>query len=155
MEGQCSTDVNLTDPFYFSDTVRWRGLRSQHDEDSQQCGNFGAQWHGFGTSCLRFARWVPHTRTQDSLLAAGQALPGGIGYSQGSIERFPSCFLHLIPLSQASPGEGRVPYNLLSHSPRSRHSRRRHLSRRRHKPRHSRVHQRAASTMCAIQSRDW
>jgi hypothetical protein len=28
--------------------------------------------------------------TQDSLLAAGQALPGGIGYPQGSVERFPS-----------------------------------------------------------------
>lgn len=29
--------------------------------------------------------------TQDSLLAAGQALPGGIGHPQGSDERFPSC----------------------------------------------------------------
>jgi len=29
------------------------------------------------------------TATQDSLPAAGQALPGGIGYPQGSIERFP------------------------------------------------------------------
>jgi hypothetical protein len=29
--------------------------------------------------------------TQDSLLAAGQALPGGIGDPQGSCERFPSC----------------------------------------------------------------
>src|SRR5258707_229877 len=41
-------------------------------------GNFGAEWHGFSTGCLRFVRWVAHTRTQDSLLVAGQALPGGI-----------------------------------------------------------------------------
>jgi hypothetical protein len=41
-------------------------------------------------------------RTQDSLLAAGQALPDGIGYPQGSDERFPRCFLHRFPLSQAS-----------------------------------------------------
>jgi hypothetical protein len=40
--------------------------------------NFGAQSHGFSTRCLRFVRWVAHTRTQDSLLVAGQALPGGI-----------------------------------------------------------------------------
>lgn len=50
-----------------------------------------------------------HRPTQDSLLVAGQALPGGIDYPQGSIERFPSCLLHLIPLSQASPGAGCVP----------------------------------------------
>ncbi len=45
----------------------------------------------------------PHP-TQNSLPAAGPALPVGIGYPKGSSERFPSCFLHLIPLSQASPG---------------------------------------------------
>jgi len=40
-------------------------------------------------------------RTQDSLLVAGQALPDGIGYPQGFYERFSSCFLHLVLLSQA------------------------------------------------------
>jgi hypothetical protein len=40
-------------------------------------------------------------QTQDSLLIAGQALPGGIGYPQGFDERFPSCFLHLFLPSQA------------------------------------------------------
>jgi hypothetical protein len=39
--------------------------------------------------------------TQDSFSGAGQALPDGIGYPQGSDERFPSCFLHLFLLSQA------------------------------------------------------
>ena len=33
--------------------------------------------------------------TQDSLLAAGPAFPGGIGYPQGSNERFPSSRLFL------------------------------------------------------------
>ena len=36
------------------------------------------------------------TTTQDSLLAAGPALPGGIGYPQGSSERFPSSRLFLL-----------------------------------------------------------
>jgi hypothetical protein len=36
------------------------------------------------------------TTTQDSLLAAGPALPGGIGYPQGSGERFPSSRLFLL-----------------------------------------------------------
>ena len=40
--------------------------------------------------------------TQDSLPAAGHALPGGIGYPQGSNERFPVA-LHPFPLSQALP----------------------------------------------------
>jgi hypothetical protein len=47
--------------------------------------------------------------TQDSFPAAGHALPGGIGYPQGSYERFQSCFLHLVPLSQALPGATKMP----------------------------------------------
>ncbi len=75
-----------------------------------QCGNFGAEWHGVGTGCLRFVHRIARKRTQDSLLVAGQALPGGIGYPQGSYERFPRCILHPILLSQASPGAGCVPF---------------------------------------------
>jgi hypothetical protein len=41
--------------------------------------------------------------TQDSLPAAGQALPGGIGYPLGSYAEFQSS-LHLILPAQASPG---------------------------------------------------
>ena len=66
---------------------------------TQRFGNFGAQSHGFDNwlSTLRPVG-CPH-RTQDSLPAAGQALPGGIGCPQGSNERFPNS---LFPLSQAS-----------------------------------------------------
>jgi hypothetical protein len=39
--------------------------------------------------------------TQNSLPGAGQALPDGLGYPLGLDERFPSCFLHPFPLSQA------------------------------------------------------
>jgi hypothetical protein len=39
--------------------------------------------------------------TQDALPGAGQALLGGLGYPQGFKERFPVCFLHHFPLSQA------------------------------------------------------
>jgi hypothetical protein len=35
------------------------------------------------------------TATQDSLPAAGQALPGGIGYPQSSNERFPRCIRYI------------------------------------------------------------
>jgi hypothetical protein len=76
-----------------------------------RCGNFGAEWHGLGTGCLRFVRRIARKQTQDSLLVAGQALPDGIGYPQGSYERFPRCFLHLILLPQASPGAGCVPFS--------------------------------------------
>jgi hypothetical protein len=66
---------------------RRHGPCSQHDEGSPRFGNFGAQWHGLGTGCLRFARWVTRRgrKTRFWLLAA---LPGGIGYPQGSYERF-------------------------------------------------------------------
>src|SRR5262249_28137962 len=43
-------------------------------------------------STLRPGSRLP--RTQDSLPAAGHALPGGIGYPQGSNERFPVYLLH-------------------------------------------------------------
>src|SRR5260370_22389544 len=54
---------------------------------------------GHSLSTLRRASHL--AATQDSFSGAGQALPDGIGYPQGSHERFPSCFLHLFPLSQA------------------------------------------------------
>ena len=55
------------------------------------------------TNSLSTLRRVDHsTATQDSLPAAGQTLPGGIGYPLGSNERFQP--LHRFLLSQASPG---------------------------------------------------
>jgi hypothetical protein len=64
-------------------------------------GNFGAQSHGFSTGCLRFARWVTRSGRKTRFWLPGQALPGGIGYPQGSCERFPISFLHPFLLSQA------------------------------------------------------
>ena len=46
--------------------------------------------------------------TQDSLPAAGYALPGGIGYPQGGYERFLMPISHL-PLPQAWPGAKNAP----------------------------------------------
>ncbi len=55
------------------------------------------------THSLSTLRRMDHsTATQDSLPAAGQALPGGIGYPLGSNERFQ--LLHRLLLSQALPG---------------------------------------------------
>ena len=63
-------------------------------------GSFEAQSHGLCTRCLRFALGIAPSgrKTRFPLLSA---LRDGIGYPQDSNERFPSCFLHLIPLSQA------------------------------------------------------
>jgi hypothetical protein len=58
--------------------------------------------HSHSLSTLR--RVGRPTTTQDSLPAAGSALPGGIGYPQGSCERFPRIVLHLFLLPQALPG---------------------------------------------------
>jgi len=59
--------------------IQLRGLSTR--------GNFGARSHGIGTRYLRFAVRItpPHAR-----LASGcwPALPDGIGYPQGSCERF-------------------------------------------------------------------
>jgi hypothetical protein len=63
-------------------TVRRHGPRSVHDEGSR-IRSFGAQSHGFGTRCLRFAVMSYPMPTQDSLPAAGQALPGGFLSSAG------------------------------------------------------------------------
>ena len=65
---------------------------------------FGAPSHGLGTRCLRLVRRGYPPPTQNSLPAAGQALPDGIGYPQGPDERFQTCVLRIIPLSQALPG---------------------------------------------------
>ena len=50
-----------------------------------------------------------HT-TQDSLPAAGQALPGGIKYPQGSNERFQIGSIHLVPLSRAFLAQRMSPF---------------------------------------------
>jgi hypothetical protein len=72
--------------------------RGSHDET-----NFGAGWAGSDTRCLRFARGGHPTRTQDSLPAVGQTLPGGLSshwVPPKGFELFPTS----LPLSQASPG---------------------------------------------------
>jgi len=69
-------------------TTRRRGPRLNHDEGSRVQsvfrGSITRPWYSLST--LRSAGY-PDT-TQDSLPAAGLALPGGFGYPQGSIERF-------------------------------------------------------------------
>ena len=70
---------------------------SSNNEGFPREHTFGAQSHGFDTGCLRFARRVAPQATQDSLPAAGQALPGGIRYPQGSYERFPQYHPYILP----------------------------------------------------------
>src|SRR3954463_15564455 len=73
-------------------------------------------------STLRSAGY-PNT-TQDSLPAAGQALPDGAGYPRGSNERFPLMASPLPQLSWRPPGRpGRLP---TSAPHRSGHARLRH-----------------------------
>src|SRR5207248_2679491 len=62
---------------------------------------------GLDRTAFALTVYAPPSRspgpTQDSFLAAGQALPGGIDDPQGSAERFPRHSGHLFPLSQALP----------------------------------------------------
>lgn len=55
---------------------------------SREKTHFEAQWPGYSHSLSTLRRVGCPTATQDSLPAAGYALPDGIGYPQGSNERF-------------------------------------------------------------------
>ena len=62
-------------------------------------GSITRLWHSLST--LHSAGLLRHR--QDSLAAAGHALPHGLDYPQGSIERFQLYSIHSILLSQAFP----------------------------------------------------
>ena len=70
-------------------TVVRRGPRDVQDEGSPRV----IQISGLNRTALTLAvyasQWLLPAPTQDSLPAAGPALPGGIGYPQGTDERFP------------------------------------------------------------------
>src|SRR5947209_15268830 len=79
------------------------GPRYVHNEGSHENPPFGAQSHGLGTRCLRFAAWVsPGPRKTRFPLVA--PLRDGIGYPQDSNERFPRYFLTSLPPSSGLPG---------------------------------------------------
>jgi hypothetical protein len=85
-----------------------RGPRPDNDEGSRN-GTLGAQSHGLCTRCLRFAGGVAPAprKTRFPLLAT---LRDGIGYPQDSSERFRSCVLHLVLLSQACLAQCQEPF---------------------------------------------
>src|SRR6516225_2650351 len=59
---------------------------------------------------LSTLRPVGHpARTQDSLPAVGQTLPGGLSVPLGSSERFLRCFLHRFPPFPGFPWRKRAP----------------------------------------------
>lgn len=74
-----------------------------HDEGSKHLSFSGLNHMAFDLAVYASRRGSPPS-TQDSLPAAGPALPGGIGYPRGSNERFPSSSLFL--LSQAFLAQG-------------------------------------------------
>jgi hypothetical protein len=71
-------------------------FRGHYGVGSRESKPFGALSHGLCTGCLRFAGGDCSPSTQDSLPAAGQALPDGIGYPSSPHARF-SCLLHPTP----------------------------------------------------------
>ena len=71
-----------------------------HNEGSPRL-KFSGLNHTASDLAVYASQWRSPATTQDSLLAAGPALPDGIGYPQGSNERFPSSRLFLP--SQAFP----------------------------------------------------
>jgi hypothetical protein len=76
-----------------------------HGEDSQRLTLSGLNHTAFDLAVYASQGGSPLT-TQDSLLAAGPALPGGIRNPQGPDERFPSSRLFL--LSQAFLAQGQL-----------------------------------------------
>ena len=74
----------------------WRGPRDDHDEGSPRVVISGLNRTASDLAVYASQGWSPPT-TQDSLPAAGQALPDGIGYPQGSIERFRAFRLSSFP----------------------------------------------------------
>ncbi len=75
----CGTKCNATDA----------ALEHVHNEGSWRLSFSGLNRTAFDLAVYASQGKSPNP-TQDSLLAAGPALPGGIGYPQGSNERFPS-----------------------------------------------------------------
>ena len=75
----------------------------------------------FRGSITRLRHWLSTLRrpgcpdtTQDSLPAAGQALPDGLGYPQGSNRKVSRCILHLILLSQVQRAQGHSTYGKIA-----------------------------------------
>jgi len=75
-------------------------------------GNFGAQSHGFGPRCLRFARWVARTGRKTRFWVLAKLSQAGFNTRRVPTKGF-KMFLHHLPLSQAWPGAGRVPFSPL------------------------------------------
>jgi hypothetical protein len=80
-------------PLHLAWAMQRHGPRCVHDEGS--CITY------FRGSITRLRHWLSTLRrpgrpdaTQDSLPAVGQTLPDGLGYPQGSIERFLDVILH-------------------------------------------------------------
>ena len=73
-------------------------------------GNFGARSHGLDTGCLRFVPRIARSGRKTRFWRL-TSLPGGIGYPQGSSERFHRCFLHQIPPSQACLARWMSPFS--------------------------------------------
>ena len=72
-----------------------RGLRSVNNDGSRDYSLSRLNSTAFALAVYASQAGCPGT-TQDSLPAAGQALPGGVRYPQGSNERFPRYNLFLL-----------------------------------------------------------
>ena len=66
-----------------------RGLRSVNNDGSRDMNHFGAQSHGSLTRCLRFAARVTPAPRKTRFRLLARLCRAGIGYPQGSNERFP------------------------------------------------------------------
>ena len=77
-----------------------RGPRIENNEGSLQLSISELNSMAFGLAVYASQDWLPST-TQDSLPAAGQALPDGLSTRRVPSKGFKAVSLHLIPLSQA------------------------------------------------------
>ena len=76
-------------------------------------GNFGAQSHGVGTGCLRFARWVTHARRKTRFWLLAKLYQAGLLTRRVSPKGFYDVLSTSFPPFPSFPGAGCVPFTSL------------------------------------------
>jgi len=76
-------------------------------------GNFGAQSHGVGTGCLRFARWVTHARRKTRFWLLAKLYQAGLLTRRVSPKGFYDVLSTSFPPFPSFPGAGCVPFVFL------------------------------------------
>ena len=91
-------------PTHQATTVRRRGPRGWESEGSHDVRHFGAQSHGLGTRCLRFAPPVARSGRKTRFPLLARLYGAGLVTRRVRPKGFRDASYISIPLSQALPG---------------------------------------------------